>query len=555
MFYVAKRDKRTMLIVALLIVFAVLLRQAYQVFGNGTPATVSCAILRSLIYIGLFAAWGYSLRKRIVQPQIRRYLVAIAFFMVFWMAVRSLKFFILLEQTVPYRFAWYAYYIPMLLIPMLALFAAVSLGKPEGYRTPKRLRLLWIPTLLLVTLVLTNDLHQMVFCFPPGSTWSDDAYSYAVGYWLVTFWGLGSAVIALGIILRKCRIPHSKKFLWLPLIPFALIVVYVILYITVFPVIQPFLGDMATVFCVLIAAIFESCIQCRLIPSNTRYGELFRASGITAQITDNDYRVVLSSNKSMTFPTEVMRRTEAAPVMLPDNIRLFGAPIQSGHVLWTEDMSELAAVLQKLSDNKEELESGNEVLQKNYRITQSIRKLVEQNRLYDDIERQTAGQIALSATLLRQFQTASDETEKRRLLGKLVVIGAYLKRRNNLFFISEQSKMLPVRELELCLEESFDNLKLYGVSCGWYLRVGDDIPASTAMLLYDFFEAATETALDTLRSMMLRIFTKSSETWCCVDIDCDADFTPLATDGISYERGDDGTATLTLRLPKGGEAQ
>lgn len=56
MFYVAKRDKRTMLIVALLIVFAVLLRQAYQVFGNGTPATVSCAILRSLIYIGLFAA-------------------------------------------------------------------------------------------------------------------------------------------------------------------------------------------------------------------------------------------------------------------------------------------------------------------------------------------------------------------------------------------------------------------------------------------------------------------------------------------------------------------
>ena len=39
-------------------------------------------ILRSLIYIGLFSAWCLSIRKRIIQTQVRHYLTAISALMI-----------------------------------------------------------------------------------------------------------------------------------------------------------------------------------------------------------------------------------------------------------------------------------------------------------------------------------------------------------------------------------------------------------------------------------------------------------------------------------------
>ncbi|MFR3881582.1 MAG: hypothetical protein ACLTX6_04130 [Lachnospiraceae bacterium] len=50
-------------------------------------------------------------------------------------------------------------------------------------------------------------------------------------------------------------------------------------------------GDMTAVCCLLIAAIFQSCILCGLIPINSRYFELFQATGgLHAEITDNSFQ-------------------------------------------------------------------------------------------------------------------------------------------------------------------------------------------------------------------------------------------------------------------------
>ena len=56
----------------------------------------------------------------------------------------------------------------MLLIPMLSVFVSQSLGKGEDFRLPRWTKLLYLPTLLLLLLVLTNDLHQQVFSFRPA---------------------------------------------------------------------------------------------------------------------------------------------------------------------------------------------------------------------------------------------------------------------------------------------------------------------------------------------------------------------------------------------------
>ena len=182
-------------------------------------------ILRAAIYIGLFVAWGISVRSRIIQPQVRRYLTAVSALMIFWMTVRSIRY-SLEEALWVMRHLWYLYYLPMLFIPLLAVFIALSLGKPESFRLPKWTVLLYIPTAALLLLVLTNDLHQLVFRFPEDAVVWMNEYRYGIVYFPVVGWMVLCALTALVIMLVKCRVPNSRKVLVLPFVPVVLSVIY-----------------------------------------------------------------------------------------------------------------------------------------------------------------------------------------------------------------------------------------------------------------------------------------------------------------------------------------
>ena len=308
-------------------------------------------ILRAAIYIGLFVAWGISVRSRIIQPQVRRYLTAVSALMIFWMTVRSIRY-SLEEALWVMRHLWYLYYLPMLFIPLLALFVALSLGKPDNFRLPKWTALLYIPTAALLLLVLTNDLHQLVFRFPEDAVVWMNEYRYGIVYFPVVGWMVLCALTALVIMLVKCRVPNSRKVLVLPFVPVVLSVIYGALYIFQLPWLRLIAGDVTVVFCLLIAATLESCIQCCLIQSNTHYRELFDASTVGAQITDPEYHVVLSSRAAQEVNIETLRQTQQSPVMLEGGIRLSGAPIKNGYVIWTEDVSPLIRVLNDLEEAK-----------------------------------------------------------------------------------------------------------------------------------------------------------------------------------------------------------
>ena len=202
-----------------LIVLAMLLRYASRHILHAPIVNH----LRSGIYVFLFSAWCYTLWLRIVQVQVRRYLLAISALMVLWILLRSIKFSI--GNTDAERRLWYFYYFPMLFIPMLSVFVSQSLGKDEAFRLPRWTKLLYIPTLLLLLLVLTNDLHRQVFSFPSGVL-SDGEYRYEKGYYFVLGWEALCAAFSLVLMVRSCRIPHSRRIRWLPLVPFALSLAY-----------------------------------------------------------------------------------------------------------------------------------------------------------------------------------------------------------------------------------------------------------------------------------------------------------------------------------------
>ncbi len=543
-----KRTAAICITVILLITAAVIFRW----MGFAGISDVAPDYIRPAIYIGLFSAWGVSVRNRIIQPQIRRYLTGVAVLMVFWILARTAKYSIVppeLEPDLP-RYLWYLYYLPIIFIPLLGVLIALTLGKSDEYRLPKTATLLFIPAALLFLLTATNDFHNIVFTFPEGEPHTAENGSHAAGYWLVVCWVLGCTLTALTVMLLKCRLPRSKKILLLPFFPVAAAVIYGITYLLKLPWVRIIAGDMTVAFCLLIAAVFESCIQCGLIRSNTHYRELFDASKTGMMITDREYNVILSSKGAQGVSKEILRSAENGSVTLPNGFRISSAPIRGGRAVWAEDMSPLLAVLEELSDVKESLTDSNELLSEEYALKEKEARIAELDRLYDIIGRDTSGQIELMVKLIDAFESTASEEERVKLLGKMTVIGAYLKRRSNLILISDKELFLEARELQLAFSESMDNLELYGVSCGYKSDIGEKIPAGIVMKSYDFFEQIVELSIDCITCITAIAEKKEKAYSVTVNTDSDADLSVLASDNVMAVRDEDGEWQLVLTLSK-----
>ena len=508
-------------------------------------------ILRAAIYIGLFVAWGISVRSRIIQPQVRRYLTAVSALMIFWMTVRSIRY-SLEEALWVMRHLWYLYYLPMLFIPLLAVFIALSLGKPESFRLPKWTVLLYIPTAALLLLVLTNDLHQLVFRFPEDAVVWMNEYRYDIVYFPVVGWMVLCALTALVIMLVKCRVPNSRKVLVLPFVPVVLSVIYGALYIFQLPWLRLIAGDVTVVFCLLIAATLESCIQCGLIQSNTHYNDLLLSCTLRVQLTDPEYQRLLSSRSAEPIPLQIMRQTETGPVRLDGGLRLSGAPVRGGHVLWTEDVSELLEVLEELQDVKDSLEDNNALLRAEYTLKAREAHIAEQDRIYNIIQRETAPRIKLLAELTDAFETMGDEAQRKQILGKMAVIGAYLKRRSNLIFLADKTPLFQEKELHLTFGESMDNLELCGITCGLLSELEGPVEARQLMKMYDLFEEIVERSIDTISTITVWIGPADGALRITINTDSAADLSPLGSDSVSALRDEDGEWQLCMVLRAGG---
>lgn len=529
-----------------------------RLIGNCGIYKKQAGLIRSFLYIVLFATWGLSAYSRIIQPVTRRYLSEIAFLMVFWFVIRSLKFHIVSSELYPNitRYLWYLYYLAILFIPLLAVFVAISIGKSENYRLSKKDTLLYIPTTVLFLLVITNDLHQLVFTFPKDAVvWTDDKYGYTVVYYFLILWLFFCALTMFTVMYKKRRVSGTKRMILLPCIPLVALVFYLILYFFRIEWLQFIAGDMTAVMCLMYAATLEICIQCGFIQANTHYMELFDASTVGAQITDKEYHVLRSSRAAKDMDTKVLCQTARGPVMLNDGIRLSGAPIRVGYVVWTEDISPLLKVLDELEEVKENLEDSNTILEEEHALKKREAHIMEQDRLYTIIQRDTAHQIRLLDHMIEQVETVTRDEERKQLLRKMLVIGAYLKRRSNLVFLADKSSTLDAKELALTLGESLDNLETCGISCGFQMDLKEPVLSDQMIAMYDFFEKVVERSLDCTYSITVYAGKTDDFLFLHVNTDADTDFSDLASDMVKTERDEDEEWRLTLRLSIGGGDQ
>ena len=489
---------QTVILISATILCAILAR----VLSKLGYAHVTLGLIRTMIYIGLYTVWGSSIRKRIVQAQARHFLTAISTLMVFWFSVRTMKYYFVINPTVT-RYLWYLYYLPMMLIPVLAVYVSISLGKPEGFRLPEWSLLFCVPTLLCLLLVLTNDLHQWVFTFPVDEVWSDKNNGYTWGYYVVFAWNVFCALTAFVIMAVMCR--KSSKVKFLPVIILSVSIIYALIYASGSEWLQLIGGDITAAQCLLFTGIFESCIRCGLIRVNTGYAALFESGTFGAQITDTDYNVRCTSVNAQPFSEELMRRAENGTVSPEKNTLLKSHRISGGHVLWQEDITGITVLLEQLEKNREKIARGNIIEKENYDVSLKINSAREKNRLYGMLQQQTARQIELIGRQLARYDEEQDEEKRRRLLAEIAVEGAYIKRRGNLMFIMEGSEKVEISELSRALDESFANLRILGVDCAVDCPTEGLLLCRDAARVYDFFEAVVEDSMENLQTVWLKV--------------------------------------------------
>ena len=534
--------RKKALISGSIILLAVFAAYIFRLIGRGCFYPTLFSYLRSFIYIGMFAAWGLSVRQRIVQKQVRRYLTGVSLLLILWFTLRSAKYFIFWQPNVT-RYLWYLYYLPMLFVPTLALLIAMSLGKPDEYKLPKSVWLLFAVSGALLILVLTNDLHQLVFSFSKNADiWSDESYGYGVCYFAVIGWQVLCAAAALVVMLFKCRLKNRKPR-FLPVIPLIVSLNYLVLNYIGIPWQKELFGDVTAFQSLMYMLCFEACIACGYIHSNSRYADLFASSvGTSAQITDMSFNVQYAAMDTKPISREKMMHAIQSPVTLADGLNLHTMPIGGGYAVWTEDVSALLEARENFEGLAEELAERNEILRYEYKREARRRRVEEQNRLYDLLRCTTQAQINRISTLTKEYQkiNKTEPTRAKTLLAEIAVLCSYIKRRKHLTLLADRDCSVAIAELVGAFTESLQALKLLNVRTTFFADSRLSVlPGKSAAEIFDFYEQVIESDLENISSIQVSLADVEGLRL-SVNICCKADLSFLAFKGnIRYETDDD----------------
>ena len=490
----------------------------------------------------ILVSWGCSLHFRVTDQRLRRLLWAVVMAPLLFLALQVLKYCLAFERPSFIRLCWYAYYCPIMALPVLLLAVSEAIYLPPEQPLPKWIRVVPAAGAALVLLVLTNDLHQLVFRFH-SLPFRDEDKSAAVGLYVFFVFFTVVLILAFRTILKKAKHLPIGPRRWLPTVPMILLGIWLLLnLLQLRPRLRGIpLWNIGECFCFATMVFCESCIQIGLIPANTDYGRLFSLGELSAVILDEQGRPVYrSGGESWPFPER-------------EDLEVRRVPIPGGSLEWAADLSDLAALNAQIKENNRRLAQRNAFLREEGRLKKEHAELETRNQLYEQISRAVGPQLEEIGALAE-----SDGDAFLGSLPRICVLTAFIKRRSNMELLSKDGT-LPVEELAAALEESMEYLRLCGIAAAVQRFAKGVYPAQVIIAAYEHTQAIVMEGLDTLTAVSvivrdaagleLRLLVKAqSLSW-------DFGAVPPGISGVQpriqvTKEGED--LTIVLRFPGGG---
>ena len=490
-----KRSITYLLLIAAALLFAYSLRFVFHPMTENALSAIAMMTLRWAIQVTLTLLWCVSIRRRILNTAIQKMLLSVGGLLLFWQVARIIKYDYVIVTGPIGRYCWYSYYIPMVLVPLIGVFVVDHIGKPEGYHSPRWMKYLFIPAFFLIAMVMTNDLHQLVFTFHNGFELYNSDYGYGFMYIFEMAWFVVLAMLFAVMLLFKSRVPGSKNFQRLPLF----VTIFAILFWAGYSA-KLYTGDLTAVDCIFIVLLLEGAIQSGLIPSNMNYRGLFERSTIAARIVDGQGQTYYASANAAPLEKAVMEQAQHETVDLGDTL-LHHQAIHGGHIYWQDDVKTISDLAEHLREANDTLGERYDLMKAEVELQERRLQTEEKSRLYDRIALEVAPQLNNVDALINQSREYPEKAHA--LLSQVCVISAYIKRRANLILLREEKAMVAARELESCLRESLDNLRLCGVITYLDCCCEGQAAVEQIVAMYDLFENVTEMLQSKLSAMMV----------------------------------------------------
>ena len=434
-----------------------------------------------------------------------------------WMALllillRGIKYSAVSEVGVLARHTWYLYYVPTLLLPLFLFFISLLVSSKDSVHISKTWFWTLALTVVLIALVLTNDLHQLVFGFKPGFENWDRDYSHGWLFYVVTFWQYALYFAAIIILVIKCRIVGSRKNVWIIMIPFLIgIAMNTLLLTDSVPMVNgSHLFEFPEALIFNAAVVLECCMQLGLIPTNNDYGKLFRSFSISAQITDQKGTPVYASHTAAPLTAEQFASPSGSRI--GEHTVLHKMKIPGGYGFWQDDMTELDRLNTELAEAKEGLAQEAELIRLRNELKEKQTKIEQRTLMYDTIAKRTQRQSQAISKLAEEARHSTDLSVKEDCRRRITLLGAYIKRYANLALLSQESDEIEAGELALSVSEVLRYLNYSGIP-GEIINSADcTVRSSSALAVFEAFETLLEADYQRLQGVFVNLSSKENVT-------------------------------------------
>ena len=455
------------------------------------------------IYSGLLLYWTQSLRRRLLPESPRGYMTAAAMFMVMMLVARAVRYRIV-EAPKWSRFAWYVYYIPILMMPTLFLLACIRFD--TGVRRAQTEVILFTPALTMAAMILTNDAHNWAFRANPdidpamyiGET---GTYTYGWLFYAAYAWVILTVVAGIIFLVRAASKRNLERQWHAPVL---MLVAWIVVICSCglfarYNIRRPYEMPEINIFGMI--GVFEACIRTKLLQVNDDYEGFFACLDIPAVITDGALKAVYRTAEPVKATEEQLREALAGPVYIDEDTRLSGRALRTGYVFWQEDESAIHRLNERLAETGETLGLENDLLRYETEQQEQRAQLTARNAVYA----RAAGEVySAQKRLEAMLADAKPGTEEFvPVMAKACVLCAYVKRKSNLVLSYSESGVVSGKELYLALDEMVRYMRYCGIAASAEERGSTEFFYAEAIALYETFALLTESMLPQITRMMV----------------------------------------------------
>ncbi|MCL2125972.1 MAG: hypothetical protein FWH33_08310 [Oscillospiraceae bacterium] len=501
-----KKHKEAALIIAVFLLLCII--SFYRQAGlHVAPADTIRPVVIYAAYVMLLAWWWATVRSRVTQRNMRVFLLAESILMLLGITIRFIhdaftQYFtnvVLTDSELHLiRFSGYLNALPFILAPLFGLFASFGLGKTEDYKFQRNRYLLLVPGIVIPSLLLTNDIHHLIFQ-PLQDEINDFLYFRPrAGFYVMIAWAFALLFARVFVVRHRSREAGSDSGVesragyarLVPLIFTVLVIVVNIPYMLAAYVVEYELMEQSILLFFIEICIWETSIIAGMVPVNTRYDEVFDRSTVAMQILGEDGDVRLSSSTAVAISHdmfELLKKERHA--RMQDGIEFHLHTIMGGYAVWQTDVSETVAVISELQRSMERLEHDSELVRQELAAKSEEAAVREKIEIYSLLAGEVTKQLTLLHDLLNECEHGVDTDA---LFKKICLIGAYIKRRCNLRLIEQSDNIISNQELDLCFMEIIGCLEQMDISAKVVWRTHGTLAPEFAICAFDVFQFLIE---------------------------------------------------------------